>query len=196
MCEDETTQRGGTGKVHFYTVESIHSFCERRLTCWKSASNSFHIASGHVAFGWTGCSRKAADHAHSSENIHQLLNQWDILMGFLLVCFSVFFSRFSRCFHPKQLTAFSTCKVSCKVVTSTSGAVWGSVSWPRTPQHADQGNQTSNLPLTRRWLYPWATATPIYHHWRVYRRCIFYPPGLICGDRFETSFTVQRSKTV
>ena len=32
--------------------------------------------------------------------------------------------------------------------TCTSGAVWGSVSSLRTLQHADQGNRTSNLPLT------------------------------------------------
>ena len=45
----------------------------------------------------------------------------------------------------------------CKVPTSTSGAVWGSVSCPKT-LHADQGDQTSDLPITRRRLYPWATA--------------------------------------
>ena len=31
--------------------------------------------------------------------------------------------------------------------------------WPRTLRHADQGNRTSDLPNTRRWLYPWSTAT-------------------------------------
>ena len=30
--------------------------------------------------------------------------------------------------------------LSCNVLTSASGAVWGSVSFPRTLQHADQGN--------------------------------------------------------
>ena len=33
----------------------------------------------------------------------------------------------------------------CKVPTSTSGAIWGSASCPRTLRHADQGNWTSNL---------------------------------------------------
>ena len=41
----------------------------------------------------------------------------------------------------------------CKVLTSTSGAVWGSVSWPRTLRHLDQGNWTSYLLITR-WS-PW-----------------------------------------
>ena len=34
----------------------------------------------------------------------------------------------------------------------------GSVSWPRTLQHADQGKRNSDTLLTRCWLYPWATA--------------------------------------
>ena len=37
---------------------------------------------------------------------------------------------------------------------STSGAVWGSVSCPKTLRHADQGNQTSDLLITRHWLCP------------------------------------------
>ena len=51
----------------------------------------------------------------------------------------------------------------CKVETSTSGAVWGSLTCPRRLRHADQGNQTSDLPITRRWLYIWATAAHFYH---------------------------------
>ena len=46
-----------------------------------------------------------------------------------------------------------------QLLTSTSGAIWGSVSCPRTLQHADQWNQTSDLQITRCWFYPWATAT-------------------------------------
>ena len=42
--------------------------------------------------------------------------------------------------------------------TSTSGAVWGSASYPRTLWHTDQGNWTSNPPITRRQLYLWAKA--------------------------------------
>ena len=46
----------------------------------------------------------------------------------------------------------------CKVLTGTSGAVSsGSVSCSRTLWHADQGNQTSDHPMIRRWLCPWAT---------------------------------------
>ena len=44
------------------------------------------------------------------------------------------------------------------MLTSTSGAVLGSSSCPRTLRHADQGSQTSNLQITRCWLYPWATS--------------------------------------
>ena len=49
----------------------------------------------------------------------------------------------------------------CKVQTSTSGTVWGSVSCPRTRRHADQGNQTSDHPITGRWLCPWARVSLI-----------------------------------
>ena len=52
----------------------------------------------------------------------------------------------------------------CKVPTSTSGAVWGSVSCPRTLRHADQGNQTSGFPITRHWLYPCTTARITHTH--------------------------------
>ena len=76
----------------------------------------------------------------------------------LLIAFT-----FSRCFCPKQLTVIHTFMhwwqwLPCKVPTSTSGAVWGSVSSPRTLWHAHRGNRTSDLPITRHWLYPWATA--------------------------------------
>ena len=53
-----------------------------------------------------------------------------------------------------------TLAVPSKVPTSTSGAVWASASCPRTHWHANQGNRTSDLPSTRRWLYPSSTATP------------------------------------
>lgn len=36
---------------------------------------------------------------------------------------------------------------------------FGSVSCPRTPLHEDQVNWTSNPPITRCWLNPWATFT-------------------------------------
>ena len=35
------------------------------------------------------------------------------------------------------------------MLTSTSGTVWGSVSYPRTLQQADLRNQTSDLQITR-----------------------------------------------
>ena len=70
------------------------------------------------------------------------------------------FTAFSRCFCPKQLTiihtyihALLTVAARYKVLTSTSGAVWGSVSRSRKLQHADQRNRTSDLAITRRWLY-------------------------------------------
>ena len=49
-----------------------------------------------------------------------------------------------------------------KVPTGTPGAVWGSGSFPRTLQHAGQRNWTSDLPITRCWLYPWATDASLY----------------------------------
>ena len=50
----------------------------------------------------------------------------------------------------------TVCMASMCGANSTSGAVLGSVSCPRTLQHADQGNRTSDLPITRHWLYPWS----------------------------------------
>lgn len=50
-------------------------------------------------------------------------------------------------------------KAPCKVPTSTSGTVQGSVSCLRTLWYADQGKQTSDPPMTRCWLHPWAIAT-------------------------------------
>ena len=49
------------------------------------------------------------------------------------------------------------------VQTSTSGVASGlvSVSCPRTLRHTDQGNWTSDLPIPRCWLYPWATAAHV-----------------------------------
>ena len=42
-----------------------------------------------------------------------------------------------------------------------SGAVWGSVSYPRTLWYADQGIRTSKLPITRHWPYAWATGVAL-----------------------------------
>ena len=41
-----------------------------------------------------------------------------------------------------------------QMAVTASGAVGGSVSCPRTLRHAEQGNLTSDLLLTRCWLYP------------------------------------------
>lgn len=52
--------------------------------------------------------------------------------------------------------------------TGTSEA--GSVSCPRTLWHTEEGNRTSDLPITRYWLYSWATVTIILH------QHVHYPP--------------------
>ena len=62
---------------------------------------------------------------------------------------------FSSCVCQKGRTVIHTHMhrwlwLPCKVTISTPGAVF----CPRTLWHAEQGNQTSNLPITRRWLYP------------------------------------------
>ena len=56
--------------------------------------------------------------------------------------------------------------------TSTSETVWGSVSCLGTPRHADQGYQTSNLPITRCWLYPWATADSVQRDGQIDRQLV------------------------
>ena len=71
------------------------------------------------------------------------------------------FRAFNSHFCPKRLTVFHTHVHSyTDVLTSTSGAVWDSVSCPRTLQHSGQGNWTSDLPITSSYPYPWATAVP------------------------------------
>ena len=81
--------------------------------------------------------------------------------GFVL---ALTFWEFSRLFCPTyQMTVIHTLLhwwwwLPCKMATRTSGVVWGLVSCPRTLWHADQGNGTSDLPITRCWFYPWATA--------------------------------------
>ena len=50
------------------------------------------------------------------------------------------------------------CCASCRIAHQEQ--LWGLVTCPRTPQHADhQGNQTSDLSVTRRCHYLWATAS-------------------------------------
>ena len=44
--------------------------------------------------------------------------------------------------------------------TSTLGAVWGSISCPRTLQHRDEGSGTSDHPITRRWALPLSHSCP------------------------------------
>ena len=60
-------------------------------------------------------------------------------------------------FTSRAFSRHCCTKLPCKVPTSTSGAVWGSISCPRTLRHADHGNWTSDLFIRRHWLYPWAT---------------------------------------
>ena len=75
------------------------------------------------------------------------------------------FRAFIRQFGPKWRTVIHTyihtliVVAAMQLLTSTSGAGWGSVSCPRTLQHADQGNWTSGLQITKCWLYPWAPST-------------------------------------
>ena len=52
--------------------------------------------------------------------------------------------------------------LQCKVPTSTSRAVWGSLSCPSPLRHAGQGNRTSDRPITRRCLYPWDSLLGLY----------------------------------
>ena len=44
-----------------------------------------------------------------------------------------------------------------------TSAVWGSVSCSRTLWHAELGNRTSDVPITKCCLYPWARAMPPSH---------------------------------
>ena len=87
------------------------------------------------------------------------LRKWE--EDFLSSTFWHFIRTFIRCFCPKWLTVIHTfihwCRwLPCK--TSTSGAVWGSVSCPRTLWYADHMNRTNDFPMTRCWIYFWASA--------------------------------------
>ena len=82
-----------------------------------------------------------------------------------------------------------------------SGAVWDSVTCPRTLWHADQGNWTSNLPLTRCWLYPWPTADTtiigciwcIYTTMKVHIRRQLHITTLVL-KKVQKSFCLQKLK--
>ena len=87
---------------------------------------------------------------HSYLNIHA---------SFITVTFT--FMAFTRHFCPKYISVIQTyiqtlmsggCHARCRLT-------------PRTVRHADQGNQTSNLPITRCRLYPSATVGDhdVYH---------------------------------
>ena len=60
----------------------------------------------------------------------------------------------------KQLAVIHT----LMAVAAMQGAAWGSISCPRTLWHADQGNQISDPPITRRWLYPLSHSTE-WQYW-------------------------------
>ena len=76
-----------------------------------------------------------------------------------------YFRAFIRRFCPKELTVIHTYMHTLMAAAatqwhlSTQGTVWVSVSSPRTLWYVDEGNQTSDLLITRYWLYPWATFT-------------------------------------
>ena len=74
----------------------------------------------------------------------------------MFIVFHLHFGAFIRHFWPLSYTDDGGCHAKC---WCTSRAVWGSVSCLRTLQHAGQGNRTCDPPITRHWLYPWATAT-------------------------------------
>ena len=59
-----------------------------------------------------------------------------------------FLDHLADSFCPKWLTVIHTFMQINQEQFGGSGALW----------RAEQGNQTANLPITRRWLYPWATA--------------------------------------
>ena len=90
----------------------------------------------------------------------------------------VFIQDINQTLYLKWLAVIHTfthwwCCLPCKVPTSTSGAVWDSVSCPRTLQHADQGNK----PATFWWQD--AGSTPEQQQrsifWTFLQRGLLYP---------------------
>ena len=73
-------------------------------------------------------------------------------------CYYCYLGHFSRVwskaavFHSYNHTPMAV--AAMQGADHGSRAVWGSISRPRTLWHADQGNRTSDLPITRCWLYP------------------------------------------
>ena len=87
------------------------------------------------------------------------------------------------------------------MLTSTSGAVCGSISCPRTLWHADQGNRTSALPITRRWLYPWAAAAHLLNFSEL-QHFIQTPSGFLLAENdtwtvhFSCTYTVSNNGAI
>ena len=101
-----------------------------------------------------------------------------------------------------------------KVLTSTSGAVWGSVSCPRTLWHAYQRNQTSDIPMLALHLNhscpnnaiscleeikgifrckfnPWSN-TPWHWVWLEMLSSVLFPVLVIDSQGFPTTSTLQQ----
>ena len=72
--------------------------------------------------------------------------------------FTFTFKAFSRRFCHTYICTLMAVAAMQGANQHTSGAVWGSVSCPKTLRHADQGNRTSDFPITWPWLYSWVTA--------------------------------------
>ena len=86
---------------------------------------------------------------------------------FMFLWYKTFFRGFSRHFCPKRLTFVHTYIQTLMAVAVMQGAdqhIRSSLGFSILPKgiwHAEQGNWTINLQITRRWLYPWANVVCI-----------------------------------
>ena len=81
------------------------------------------------------------------------------------------------------------CEHLWSMIRGARGSVWGSVSCPGTLWEANQGIWTSDLPVTRRWLYPPRLVTLHKLVTKVIKKCIVWSKVAHVSHRCLITFT-------
>ena len=125
------------------------------------SSTSGSVSSCFSAFAANSLATSSSpDRAHHYSYLHTPRDAWNVLT-LLPALLSAFGFNFICILGQKQFIVIYTLMAvaAVQVADQQIRSSFSLVSCPRTLQHADcQGNQTSNLLITRCCLYPWATA--------------------------------------